>query len=300
MNATRWHTLTDFVAHLGRTGKCRVDETEEGWFLMLVAADKAKAAAEAARAKREKAERDDAARAAAAVAAQAERAAKEAAGKEGDGNAAVSHELVRCEGEAPVRVAVAAAARGARAPAPPPAFGDDGEGDNDAAAAAAAKRARPLSKLEEVMARETAAKKAREDAAAEAAPPAPAADDAPWIAPGLVVKLVAKELKGAGLYKAKAEIKSVAGHVATVATLDTGAVLKVDQAHLETVLPGVGGRVAIVAGPGGRARRASLGHRGALAAIDEAAFQARVVLDAGGDDWFEYDHICKVVGSGRR
>ncbi|KZT23400.1 hypothetical protein NEOLEDRAFT_1136447 [Neolentinus lepideus HHB14362 ss-1] len=33
MNATRWVTLTEFVKHLGRTGVCRVDETEKGWFI---------------------------------------------------------------------------------------------------------------------------------------------------------------------------------------------------------------------------------------------------------------------------
>lgn len=27
MNATKWHTLTDFVKHLGREGYCIVDET---------------------------------------------------------------------------------------------------------------------------------------------------------------------------------------------------------------------------------------------------------------------------------
>lgn len=33
MNSTEWATLTDFVKYLGRTGKCKVEETEKGWFM---------------------------------------------------------------------------------------------------------------------------------------------------------------------------------------------------------------------------------------------------------------------------
>ncbi|KAL8469889.1 hypothetical protein ACS0TY_032670 [Phlomoides rotata] len=33
MNSTQWATLTEFVKYLGRTGKCRVEETPKGWFM---------------------------------------------------------------------------------------------------------------------------------------------------------------------------------------------------------------------------------------------------------------------------
>lgn len=36
MNSTRWLTLTEFVKHLGRQGKCKVEETEKGWFITLI------------------------------------------------------------------------------------------------------------------------------------------------------------------------------------------------------------------------------------------------------------------------
>lgn len=36
MNSTRWLTLTEFVKYLGREGKCKVDETEKGWFITLI------------------------------------------------------------------------------------------------------------------------------------------------------------------------------------------------------------------------------------------------------------------------
>ena len=39
MNSTRWETLTGFVMYLGKTGKCKVDQTEEGWFIAWIDRD---------------------------------------------------------------------------------------------------------------------------------------------------------------------------------------------------------------------------------------------------------------------
>ena len=36
MNATKWKSLTQFVAHLGREGVCRVEETEKGLFVSWI------------------------------------------------------------------------------------------------------------------------------------------------------------------------------------------------------------------------------------------------------------------------
>lgn len=35
MNSTKWATLTEFVKYLGRTGKCKVEETK-GWFITYI------------------------------------------------------------------------------------------------------------------------------------------------------------------------------------------------------------------------------------------------------------------------
>eukprot|EP00727_Mastigamoeba_balamuthi_P004119 m51a1_g13704 hypothetical protein (535) ;mRNA; r:74027-76299 len=59
-----------------------------------------------------------------------------------------------------------------------------------------------------------------------------------WVAPGIVVKVMAKDL--AHYYKLKGSIESVQdGYLATIRMLDTGHLLRVDQDQLETVLPGV-------------------------------------------------------------
>ncbi|VDP02170.1 unnamed protein product [Soboliphyme baturini] len=36
MNSTSWYTLTGFVNFLGRTGICKVDKTEKGWFIQYI------------------------------------------------------------------------------------------------------------------------------------------------------------------------------------------------------------------------------------------------------------------------
>ncbi|KAG1337883.1 KIN17-like protein [Cocos nucifera] len=39
MNSTQWATLTEFVKYLGRTGKCKVEDTPKGWFITYIDRD---------------------------------------------------------------------------------------------------------------------------------------------------------------------------------------------------------------------------------------------------------------------
>ncbi|KAK8986878.1 hypothetical protein V6N11_055199 [Hibiscus sabdariffa] len=39
MNSTQWGTLTEFIKYLGRTGKCKVEETPKGWFISYIDRD---------------------------------------------------------------------------------------------------------------------------------------------------------------------------------------------------------------------------------------------------------------------
>jgi len=58
-----------------------------------------------------------------------------------------------------------------------------------------------------------------------------------WVTPGIVVKVIAKE--PAQFYKQKGVITQLdSKYIARVKLLETGQVLRLDQAHLETVLPG--------------------------------------------------------------
>ncbi|KAF5843109.1 splicing factor-like protein [Dunaliella salina] len=264
MNATRWLTLTEFVKYLGREGKCKVDETEKGWWITLIQRDPMEEIDEERRLKRTGAEREENC---------IERARKVARREEVEAPAGT--ELRKDEGE-PLKLSLApstagpsggAAAAGPSAqrassgvtastsgqaprsrPAAPASsiFGDD-EG-TDAAAAGGNKT---LSKLDAIMKQEldAKAKSTRLDH---------------WLFPNIIVKVMSKELKEAG----------------------------VDQAQLETVLPQPGGRVLVVNG-------LYRGCTATLQAIDTDKFQAQVrLLDGpsrGKDVWQEYEDVCKLA-----
>ena len=83
------------------------------------------------------------------------------------------------------------------------------------------------------------------------------------------------------------------GFVGEIEMIDGGDLLRVDQAHLETVIPSVGGRVRVLAGP-------AVGCLAELLALDVERFKARVRVDlrggemAGREVALEYEEVCKV------
>jgi DNA/RNA-binding protein KIN17 len=52
MNATQWTSLSDFCKYLGKTGKCKVEQNERGWFLRFIERDASKLARQEALDKR--------------------------------------------------------------------------------------------------------------------------------------------------------------------------------------------------------------------------------------------------------
>jgi len=108
----------------------------------------------------------------------------------------------------------------------------------------------------------------------------------PWIRKNIVVKIVAKSL-GDKYYKKKGHVKEVIDeYVGLVVANDSGAKLKVDQEHLETVIPQVGREVVILAGK----------HKGATAilkSIDTDKFSAVVKLESGDKVSLPYEHFSK-------
>lgn len=86
--------------------------------------------------------------------------------------------------------------------------------------------------------------------------------------------------------------KVIGKYVGEVCMLDSGDVLRIDQAELETVLPSPGGKVLVVNGP-------YRGSKGTLLGIDTGRYQAQLELRGGQYDgkkvWFDYEDICKVA-----
>lgn len=113
-------------------------------------------------------------------------------------------------------------------------FDDAGEGGEGGSSAP--HKPRPKSKLEELMERDRVRKGVIVDGSENHA------GSPHWVVKGLVVKVLSKALKEAGYYKVKAVVKRVMPPskgrvVAELEVLTDGALLQVDQAELETVLP---------------------------------------------------------------
>ncbi|CAG9467173.1 unnamed protein product [Pedinophyceae sp. YPF-701] len=300
MNSTHWLTLTDFVAHLGREGLCKVEETEKGFFVTLIQEDPFKKLQDEKRIRIARAEERDAELEQRALEEQI-RKAHEAAQDDAAAKRAEATDLQRGEDEGPIQfgVAVGRTVRpglaGAAKAAPAAIAAED---DSGAPGSGAAGRGRKRTALDDIMEAERKKKRemkeaeeaARRDAEAARAAAARAVAAGSWLEVGLVVKILAKSLKEHGLYKKKGEVLSVKGKTGEIEVLDSGDVVRVDYRELETVIPSPGGRVRVLAGP-------LRGRTGELLDIDTARFQARVRVpgDGGGEHWMEYEHICKTT-----
>lgn len=96
-----------------------------------------------------------------------------------------------------------------------------------------------------------------------------------WLHANIIVKIVTKKL-GEKFQNKKAVVMSVKDkYVGIIKLLDSDTVLKVDQEHVETVIPAIGKRVFIVNG-------AYRGEEATLEAINEKDFSAKLVIAAVG------------------
>jgi KN17 SH3-like C-terminal domain len=95
-----------------------------------------------------------------------------------------------------------------------------------------------------------------------------------WLAKGIVVKVVTSKL-GEQYYKKKGVVTEVMDRYgAKVRMLDSGDKLRLDQVHLETVIPALGRTVRVL---NGRHR----GEDATLETLDEASFSCSVKLTTG-------------------
>ncbi|KAJ6666249.1 hypothetical protein lerEdw1_000521 [Lerista edwardsae] len=95
-----------------------------------------------------------------------------------------------------------------------------------------------------------------------------------WLQPEIVVKIVTKKL-GEKYHKKKAVIKEVIDkYTAIVKLIDSGDKLKLDQTHLETVIPAPGKKVLVLNGN-------FRGSEATLEGISEKTFSATVVIESG-------------------
>jgi len=280
MNSTCWVTLTSFIKHLGRTGKAVVDETEKGWFVTWVEKDQDQLEFEKRMNKKDKMAKDDEERVREYIDAQIEKAKAEE--KNTDVNEAT--ELVKGEDEV-VKLDLKIQEKKLKEESEKKlknVFRDVAKTDKKKDGGGDTATKRKMSALEEIMAYE----KSRKKMAKPSDQPEPSESAAPWLIKGIVVKVVAKSL-GEKYYKKKGYVKElVDDYVGLIVMNDTGAKLKLDQEHLETVIPQEGRDVKILAG---RYR----GETAELRKIDTEKFSGVLKLDSGDRITLPYEQFSK-------
>ncbi|XP_063442837.1 DNA/RNA-binding protein KIN17-like [Mytilus trossulus] len=294
MNSTQWETLTEFVKWLGREGHCVVDETEKGWFVQYIDRDPEAIKKQEQIKAKEKMELDDEERAAKFIRDQIERAS--AQGQEVKQTEFT--ELKRENEEEKVTLSlgglskkketdtVASSSKDNPLKKPPisslenPFKKPSGSGViRIKTEKAGQKRKSALEEIMELekMKKENVNKKVKKDY---------------WLHEGIMVKIVTKKL-GEKYYKKKAVVKEVVDlYRAVIKLIDSGDKMKVDQSHLETVIPAQGKKVLIVNG-------AYRGESAILETIDEKKFSCSVSIATGPSrgrviEGIEYEDLSKL------
>ncbi|KAH7387191.1 hypothetical protein KP509_16G010000 [Ceratopteris richardii] len=321
MNATQWATLTEFVKYLGRTGKCKVEETEKGWFVTYIDREPETLLRERLKNKRERAEVADEERHEREIEQQIARAAKSMRPvmSSDDPDLEEKKQLQRNIENEKVAFALTSArlktgkeidnAQGideskALRKTSSVFSGDDNSKNSEErsifANSETQERAHSfaLSKGKDISGSKQRDAKGGAIALAQLMEEEEKAKEKVnrkdyWLVEGLIVKVMSKSLAEHGYYKQKGIVSKVIGkYVAEVKMLDGGAILKVDQEELETVIPQIGGLVKIVNG-------AYRGSNARLLSIDTAKFTAKVQIEKGLYDGrilnaIEYEDICKL------
>lgn len=296
MNSTQWETLTDFVKWLGREGYCEVDDTEKGWFVKYIDRDPETIKKQEQVRAKERMDMDDNERMAKLIQEQIERGAQ----AEKNVKEAEYTELKRATEDEKVTLSLGAAKSSETVKVLPvnnpfkkplvkgekdsvPETAGTSKTDSKVVKTGESKVVKAGEKrksaLDEIMEFEEQKKEKmnRKDY---------------WLHKDIVVKVISKKL-GDKYYKQKGYVKEVEDlYRGVVKMLDTGDKLKVDQSHLETVIPAIGKTVMIVNG-------AYRGQLAKLESINEKKFSCTVSILSGplkgrNLQKIPYEDVCKI------
>lgn len=293
MNATKWLTLSDFAKWLGRAGICTVDETEKGWFIAYIDRSPEVLERQAKIARKEKQDKDDEERHMEYINQQIERNKRED-NNEASGEDTGFTELQRSDDAGAIKIELKSTKIKQE-----PTFikplkmlkrnavedNDNNDDDNDDTCSISSKKShistcsaasrsstsssgskkdsslRKLSALDEIMKIEEYKKEKanRKDY---------------WLCEGIIVKLITKAL-GEKFYKEKGVVVEVMDrYCAKIKLLETGEKVKVDQVHVETVIPAVGKPVRVLNG-------AYRNCKALLTSVDQDRFCCTIEIAAG-------------------
>ncbi|KAJ8642346.1 hypothetical protein MRB53_019040 [Persea americana] len=289
MNSTQWATLTEFVKYLGRTGKCKVEETPKGWFITYIDRDSETVFKERLKNKRLKSDEVEEEKQERAIMKQIERAEQLMPASQ-NRSEAISETLPPPNPEATGKVAFSLGSSSKlvvtdTADKPKPIFEEfEGEKNNSKTKSGVnPTKYGGRSALYDLMKEQEKAKERsnRKDY---------------WLCEGIIVKVMSKALADKGYYKQKGVVKKVIDkYVGEIEMLDSKHVLRVDQEELEMVIPQIGGLVRIVNG-------AYRGSNARLLSVDTDNYCAKVQIEKGIYDGrvlqaVDYEDICKFLGT---
>jgi len=285
MNATKWTTLTGFIQHLGKSGKCVVDETEKGWYITWIDRDPETIARQEASNKKVKLAQDDQEKEAEFIRKQVELDRL----RKGEEAQSIYTALIRSDAEEKIQLGLKlpptldAKPFNSSSKLSSNVFKSSSSKKYDEKPNSSSKEKRKAtSAMEEIMQAELSSKK-KQHQSSSATPPKPA--DKPWLAKRIMVKIVAKSL-GDKYYKQKGHIKELVDPYTGIVVTNSGAKLKLDQSHLETVIPAKGRTVIILRGK-------RKGHEAILRDIIVEEFKAELEFSDGDLLTLPYEEFSK-------
>ena len=244
MNSTKWETLTEFVQYLGRSGKCVVDQTEKGWYITWIDRDPETIARQEALQKKEKMAKDDNELMQEFINKQIERGSLNAKSE-----TAEYTELQRTKDEKiALNLGLKSNVKSDFVPLNALNNKSKSFGSKDETRKVPEKR--KTSALEEIMEEEKNRKEMKLNNQKHKTDLPQISSIKRWLKKGIVVKIITKSL-GDKYYKQKGYIKEVIGEdkmAAVVVLISNGTKIKLDQSHLETVVPALGRKVLILNG----------------------------------------------------
>lgn len=279
MNATMWLTLTGFVKWLGRTGQCVVDETEKGWYVTYIDRDPETLQAQEKKAKKEKMDKDDQERMMEFIEKQVEKGRQEVTQE--DETAKVP--LIRPENDAPLVLEMKLNQK------PKLLLPVNIKQEPNTSSFKAIEIKREIVDDDYVDKEIKPTKKRKKDGSVEES------GKEGWLREGLMVKVTTKSLDKK-YYRAKGVIQSVenanfVGKVKLKLPPEVkGHVMKLDQEHLETVIPAIGKQVVILWGK-------YKGLKGVVEKLHVDDYSIDVELNRDGKivKTLPYEQVCKYV-----
>ncbi|XP_058479596.1 DNA/RNA-binding protein KIN17 [Solea solea] len=272
MNSTQWETLTDFTKWLGREGLCKVDETPKGWYVQYIDRDPETIRRQEEEARKKKQELDDEERSARFI---EEQVRKGRDGREPEAES-VYTELKRESEEEKVAFSLGASSSLAgpsksssalSASALRVAAASSTKRKDSSSSSASRQEKKRKSALEEIIEMEERKQQQQQQQQQQLR-----TDH--WLQPNIVVKVITKRL-GEKYHNKKAVVTEVRDRYgAVVKMIQSGDKLKLDQNHVETVIPAPGKTVVIVNG-------AYRDAEAVLEGIDEKNFSATLTLTSG-------------------